>query len=328
MSTGPGVRGPRGCRTPCCGRSARATPSSRRSSSWPRAIRLGVFARGEQLPPERELAERLGVSRSTLREAIAALRDVGPGHDPSRARRRHRRGLRAGASPEHAGGPVRSGAALADAAELPAGRRAGGGAGSPPRARSPRTSGPGSRPRRAAVREAADPAAHRVADSRLHLAIATLSGSPMLIEAVTRAQAALHELLAAIPVLPLNIEHSDEQHEAVVGGGPRGRRRPRPGPPWRSTATRRPRCCAGCWAEDRNRATDKETTMTAPPALTVERADADDRGRRRSTPSIVRLHRHAGTPAGQADPRASSSSTRCSSTAPRGATTCSRSTST
>ena len=41
------------------------------------AIRLGVFARGEQLPPERELAERLGVSRNTLREAIAALRDSG-----------------------------------------------------------------------------------------------------------------------------------------------------------------------------------------------------------------------------------------------------------
>ena len=41
------------------------------------AIRLGVFVAGDQLPPERELAERLGVSRNTLREAIAALRDSG-----------------------------------------------------------------------------------------------------------------------------------------------------------------------------------------------------------------------------------------------------------
>ncbi len=38
------------------------------------AIRLGVYPRGTTLPPERELAERMGVSRATLREAIAALR--------------------------------------------------------------------------------------------------------------------------------------------------------------------------------------------------------------------------------------------------------------
>ncbi|MEO8850932.1 MAG: winged helix-turn-helix domain-containing protein, partial [Allobranchiibius sp.] len=41
------------------------------------AVRLGVFADGEQLPPERELSERLGVSRMTLRDAIAALREAG-----------------------------------------------------------------------------------------------------------------------------------------------------------------------------------------------------------------------------------------------------------
>src|SRR5215475_11564323 len=40
-------------------------------------IRLGMLGEGDQLPPERELAERLQVSRVTLREAIAALRDAG-----------------------------------------------------------------------------------------------------------------------------------------------------------------------------------------------------------------------------------------------------------
>ena len=40
-------------------------------------IRLGVFGHGEQLPPERELAVRLGVSRVNLREAIAVLRESG-----------------------------------------------------------------------------------------------------------------------------------------------------------------------------------------------------------------------------------------------------------
>src|SRR5262245_42685756 len=41
------------------------------------AIRLGVYPRGSTLPAERELAERLHVSRATLREAMAALRQAG-----------------------------------------------------------------------------------------------------------------------------------------------------------------------------------------------------------------------------------------------------------
>ena len=40
-------------------------------------IRLGMLAPGESLPPERELAARLGVSRDTVREAIKSLSDAG-----------------------------------------------------------------------------------------------------------------------------------------------------------------------------------------------------------------------------------------------------------
>src|SRR3954449_2356377 len=42
------------------------------------AIRLGLLPPGAQLPPERELAEQLGISRSTLRQALTTL--VQSGH--------------------------------------------------------------------------------------------------------------------------------------------------------------------------------------------------------------------------------------------------------
>jgi GntR family transcriptional repressor for pyruvate dehydrogenase complex len=178
------------------------------------AIRLGVFTDGEQLPPERELAERLGVSRNTLREAIAALRDSGLVQT-----RRGRGGgtaiTYAGLEPGTANVPVRTGAALADAMDF---RRV-----VEPGAAALAATRTLAADQRAwlldsarAAREAPDNAAHRLADSRFHLAVATMCGSPMLIEAVTRAQAAVHELLSAIPVLRRNIEHSNDQHDAIV----------------------------------------------------------------------------------------------------------------
>jgi DNA-binding FadR family transcriptional regulator len=41
------------------------------------AIRLGLVLDGEQLPPENKLAEQMGVSTVTLREALAVLREQG-----------------------------------------------------------------------------------------------------------------------------------------------------------------------------------------------------------------------------------------------------------
>ncbi len=67
------------------------------------------------------------------------------------------------------------------------------------------------------VELAPDAAAHRQADSRLHLAIASVSGSRMTVEAVTVVQSRLHDMLSAIPVLAVNIEHSSAQHRAIVG---------------------------------------------------------------------------------------------------------------
>lgn len=178
------------------------------------AIRLGVFTEGQALPPERELAERLCVSRNTLREAIAALRD-----SHLVTTRRGRGGgtvvTYAGQEPGSGTRPVRTGAALADAMDFRRVVEPGAAALAATRALSADQRSWLIDSARAA-REAPDNAAHRLADSRFHLAVATLSGSPMLIEAVTRAQSALHELLCCIPVLRRNIEHSNDQHDAVV----------------------------------------------------------------------------------------------------------------
>ncbi|MFC7486790.1 FadR/GntR family transcriptional regulator [Knoellia sp. CPCC 206453] len=178
------------------------------------AIRLGVFVDGEQLPPERDLAERLGVARNTLRDAIAALRESG-----LVATRRGRGGgtVVTYVTPEPGSGPVpvRRGAALADALDF---RRIvePGGAWLAARQNLAGDQRSWLVDSAAAVWAAPDSGAHRIADSRFHLAVATLSASPMLIESVTRAQAALGEMLGAIPVLPRNITHSCEQHDAVV----------------------------------------------------------------------------------------------------------------
>ena len=93
-----------------------------------------------------------------------------------------------------------------------------------------------------------DPATRRVADSRLHLAIAAASGSPSLAAPIADVQLTLDRLLAAIPVLRRNLDHSDAQHtrivDAILAGDPAAARAR-----WRSTATAPPSCCAACSAD-------------------------------------------------------------------------------
>ncbi|HEY2791782.1 MAG TPA: FCD domain-containing protein, partial [Micromonosporaceae bacterium] len=73
-----------------------------------------------------------------------------------------------------------------------------------------------------------DAPTRRVADSRLHLAIAAASGSPSLAAAVADVQVTVDRLLAAIPVIARNLEHSDVQHrrivDAILGGDPKAAR--------------------------------------------------------------------------------------------------------
>ncbi len=182
-----------------------------------RAIKLGVVTLGERLPPERELADLLGVSRMTLREAIKALAEAGFVES-----RRGRGGgtfvtFQAGLpTREHAAEVARSmgdrlhqaldfrrvvepgAAALAATRTLSAAERA-------------YLAGC-----LAECTDAPDDAQRRVADSRLHLAIASVTGCAPLVTAVADVQSQVGELLAAIPVLRRNIAHSDAQHTAVV----------------------------------------------------------------------------------------------------------------
>lgn len=180
------------------------------------AIRLGVYPYGTALPPERELAVRIGVSRATLREAIAALRAAGMvrttrgrgggnlvDHEPTTPGDAEP-DLLITRRPELAGSLVFRRVVEPGACLTAAGQTLGGAQ---------------QRMLTAALRAVAgavDPAEHRQADSRLHLAIAALTGSTQLVDAVTGVQADLHDMLIAIPVLPVNIEHSNAQHEVIV----------------------------------------------------------------------------------------------------------------
>lgn len=185
------------------------------------AIRLGIYPPGTMLPPERELAELLAVSRATLREAITALRSAGVVTT--------RRG-RGGGTEVLDVAPAQTNRArlaavagrqddLRDALEFRAIVEPGAAGLAAARCARDELSGADRASLEAAlatVEAAPDEAIHRRADSILHLTIARLSGSTRLITAVTDAQDDLHTLLQAIPVLPRNIKHSAAQHRAIV----------------------------------------------------------------------------------------------------------------
>lgn len=180
------------------------------------AIKLGLVARGERLPSERELAERLNVSRMTLREALRSLQDAGyvqtrRGRSggtfvletPPRPARRALRNL----APEAAAG-------LADALSFRAVLE--------PGAAELAASRPHGKEDVARLRallaetSLALPRAYRPIDSRLHLAIAELTGSPTLVAAIAGARVRINDLLDAMPLLDHNLAHSNRQHERIV----------------------------------------------------------------------------------------------------------------
>jgi GntR family transcriptional repressor for pyruvate dehydrogenase complex len=180
-------------------------------------IRLGVYPLGSTLPSERELAARLNVSRATLREAMAALREAGL------VETRRGRGGGTVVTLKPRTPSARAAARISERRRrdwldtLEFRRIVEPGAAQLAARQSLSDEGRGQLQQALAeVSGARRPADHRQADSRFHLTVAALTGSSRVIEAVTRVQSTLHEMLLAIPVLEANIAHSDRQHEALV----------------------------------------------------------------------------------------------------------------
>jgi GntR family transcriptional repressor for pyruvate dehydrogenase complex len=176
-------------------------------------IRLGVVGLGEPLPSERDLATRFSVSRDTVRDAIKSLSDAG-----FLVSRRGRYGGTFVSDTLPVAVPA--GDATLDAAEINdvlglreilevgAARAAAG------------------RELSAADREllwnrmretaAASIDDYRRLDSRLHLTIGEVVGTPSLVSLLADNRTRVNQLLDGIPLLARNIEHSNQQHEDIV----------------------------------------------------------------------------------------------------------------
>ncbi len=194
------------------------------------AIKLGVVAPGEKLPPERELAVQLGISRVTLREAIRALQDAGFLDV--------RRGRYGGAFVTYVPPRPDSGALrkvvtdmgdddLADALTFRMAVECG--------AAQVLATTTLSEAQRSTLNErladlnAASPEDYRRLDTAFHLSIAELTGSPLLAATCADARLRVSDLLNAIPMLQVNIDHAAIQHQAIVAailsGDPEAARR-------------------------------------------------------------------------------------------------------
>lgn len=178
------------------------------------SIRLGVIPPGERLPAERDLASMLKVSRDTVREALSTLADAG--YVISR-RGRYGGTFVVGELPNGLGADpqcvvtaeeVGDVTVLRRVLEIGAAREA-----------AARDLTSDERSALARALDACTNAAatdHRRLDSRLHLLIAELSGSPSLVPVAANIRTRVNALLDAIPVLEPNIAHSTEQHTAIV----------------------------------------------------------------------------------------------------------------
>jgi DNA-binding FadR family transcriptional regulator len=183
------------------------------------AIKLGAVVVGEQLPSERELVSKLEVSRTTLREAIRALQQEGI--------LRTQRGRSGGTFVASDGARILSrqeakriidhmGAGLNHLIDIRAAVE--------PRAAelaAKRITPAGVERLRRLLEQFRGVSVNelRRGDSLVHITIAELAASDLLMDAVLRVQSRLHDLLAFLSVVPTPkaaARHESRQHGTIV----------------------------------------------------------------------------------------------------------------
>jgi GntR family transcriptional repressor for pyruvate dehydrogenase complex len=176
------------------------------------AIKLGLLQPGERLPAERELCRQLGISRSTLRQALTALVQSGHLH----AARGRSGGTFVAESPPPAAAP--SPALLAGwrdacdqrlAVELAVAVLA-----------AERADEAALAPLDECVSAMDETLEHfpefRQADVRWHIGLAEAAGSPRLVAAMTEAQGQMSDLISYIAHPPELLAWSNQQHAKML----------------------------------------------------------------------------------------------------------------
>jgi GntR family transcriptional regulator, transcriptional repressor for pyruvate dehydrogenase complex len=177
------------------------------------AIKLGLLPPGTRLPAERQLCSRLGIARSTLRQALTALGQSGHVHAT-----RGRRGGTFVSDPQPPADPaspemlarwretcdrrlaVELGVAVLAAERVQADDLLA-----------------LDELERTLESSLEDFSAYRQADIRLHVGLAEAAGSPSLVRAMTEAQGAMTDLIAYIAHPPQVLESSNAQHRRLLG---------------------------------------------------------------------------------------------------------------
>jgi GntR family transcriptional repressor for pyruvate dehydrogenase complex len=176
------------------------------------AIKLGLLEPGARLPAERELCRQMGISRSTLRQALTTL--VQSGH--LTALRGRSGGTFVAETPPPAGAPSpeelagwRDACDQRLAVELAVAMLA-----------AERADLDALAPLAQLVAEMGaaleDFPAYRQADVRWHVGLAELTGSPPLVTAMTEAQGQMSDLISHIAHPPELLAYSNQQHARML----------------------------------------------------------------------------------------------------------------